>query len=78
MTVQECIDAYVYLSEQVFVPKRSRVPVVGTILAKWKMKESFDSEKLKSAIKAIISKYDKTHDPDVKLRVDDAESRCRV
>ena len=77
MTVQECIDAYVCLSEQVFVPKRSRVPVFGTALAKWNMKEGFDSEKLKEAIKAITAKYDKSHDPNVKLKID-AEPRCRM
>lgn len=77
MTVQECIDAYVHLSEQVFVPKRSRVPIVGKALAKWNMKEGFDSAKLEEAIKAITAKHEKSHDPNVKLRID-AEPRCRV
>ena len=76
MTVQECIDAYTGLSEQVFVPKKSRLPI-GKLRAKWYMKERFGSEKLKEAIKTIVAKYDKSKDPNVMLRID-AEPRCRV
>ena len=77
MTVQECIDAYIRLSEQVFVPKRSRLSLVGKAVAKWNMKETFDSEKLKKAIQESVAKYDKSQDPNVKLRIDD-EPNCRV
>ena len=77
MTVQDCIDAYIRLSELVFVPKRSRLPIVGKIKNKWYMKEAFDSEKLKEAIQNIVAEYDKSKDPDVMLRLD-TEPRCRV
>lgn len=77
MTVQDCIDAYIRLSELVFVPKRSRLPVFGKVRDKWYMKEGFDSEKLKEAIQNIVAEYDKSRDPNVMLRID-AEPRCRV
>ena len=76
MTVQDCIDAYIRLSELVFVPKRSRLPI-DKLRAKWYMKERFDSQKLKEAIKTIVAKYDKSKDPNVMLRID-PEPRCRV
>ena len=77
MTVQECIDAYIRLSEQVFVPKKSRLPIFGKVKDKWYMKEKFDSTKLKEAIQNIVVEYDKSQDPNVMLRID-AEPRCRV
>ena len=77
MTVQECIDAYIRLSEQVFVPKKSRLPIVGKLRAKWYMREGFDSEKLREAIRNIVAEYDKSKDPNVMLRID-AEPHCRV
>ena len=77
MTVQECIDAYIRLSEQVFVPKKSWVPVVGNLRAQWYMKEKFDSAKLKEAIQNIVAGYDKSKDPNAMLRID-AEPPCRV
>ena len=80
MNVQECIDAYINLSEQVFVRKKSKmqyIPVAGNAWAKWSMKSGFDSSKLEEAIKAITQNYDKVHDSNAQLKTD-IDPRCRV
>lgn len=52
MDVQSCIDAYVELSEQVFIPKKSwRLSKALDLI---RMKERFDSTKLTKAIVKII------------------------
>ena len=48
MSIDECIDAYLSLSDTIFQKKRHRVTVKGKIQGR------FDSDALKSAVKQII------------------------
>jgi len=48
MSIHECIDAYLSLSDRVFQKKRHRVSVKGGIQGR------FDSQELEQAVKEVI------------------------
>ena len=50
MTVDECIDAYVLLSDRIFQKRRHRVTIKGHVQGR------FDSDELEKAIKEIVVK----------------------
>jgi predicted metal-dependent RNase len=50
MSIDECIDAYLSLSDRIFQKKRHRVTIKGNIQGR------FDSEELARAIKEIVTR----------------------
>jgi hypothetical protein len=50
MSIDECIDAYLSLSDRIFQKKRHRVTIKGNIEGR------FDSEELARAIKEVVAK----------------------
>lgn len=50
MTIGECIDAYILLSDKVFQKKRHRVAVNG------RMQGRFDSRELEQVVKEMVTK----------------------
>ncbi len=48
MTIDECIDAYILLSDRVFQKRRHRVTIRGNVQGR------FDSDELERAIKEIV------------------------
>ena len=48
MSIDECIDAYLQLSDRIFQKKRHRVTVKGKIQGR------FDSDELERAVKEVI------------------------
>ena len=50
MTVDECIDVYVLLSDRIFQKRRHRVTIKGHVQGR------FDSDELEKAIKEIVVK----------------------
>lgn len=50
MTIDECIDAYLSLSDQIFQKKAHRVTIQGKIQGR------FDSKKLEEVIKEVVRK----------------------
>ncbi len=48
MTVNECIEAYISLSDRIFQKKKHRVTINGSIQGR------FDSEELSQAVKDIV------------------------
>jgi hypothetical protein len=72
MSVDECIDAYIKLSGEVFQKKHYfPVTVSGKVQAR------FDSEALKAAIQRIVANSDPSKDGDL-LLFDKSPSSCRV
>ena len=69
MTVDECIDAYVSLSDRVFQKRRHRVTIKGLVQGR------FDSEELKRAIKEIIVRQGLAEDA---LLKDAPDAKCKV
>ena len=69
MSIDECIDAYLQLSDRIFQKKRHRVTVKGKIQGR------FDSDELERAVKDVI----KTQGvPEDALLKDDPETACKV
>ncbi|KAL2115914.1 hypothetical protein VTJ04DRAFT_10169 [Mycothermus thermophilus] len=68
MTVDECIDAYITLSDRVFEKKAHRVTVRG------KLKGRFDSNELERAVRTIL--VNRGLDEDALLK--DLDSSCKV
>jgi hypothetical protein len=68
MSVDECIGAYLSLSDDVFHKKRHRVTIKG------KVQGRFDSEELERAVKAIVK--ERGYDEEVLLKDDPAA--CKV
>jgi hypothetical protein len=68
MSVDECIGAYLSLSDDIFHKKRHRVTVKG------KVQGRFDSEELERAVKAIVK--ERGYDEEVLLKDDPAA--CKV
>jgi hypothetical protein len=69
MTIDECINAYLSLSDRVFQKKRHRVSVKGQIQGR------FDSEELAQAVKEVIAKQGLPQDA---LLKDASETACNV
>jgi hypothetical protein len=69
MSVDECIDAYLSLSDRVFQKKRHRVTTKGSIQGR------FDSEELERAMKEIVTRQGLQEDTLLKDASDDA---CKV
>jgi hypothetical protein len=69
MTLDECIDAYISLSDEVFQKKRHRVTVKGNIQGR------FDSEKLANAVKRVIREQGLQENT---LLKDEKETSCKV
>ena len=66
MSIDECIDAYLSLSDRIFQKKRHRVTVNG------KLQGRFDSEALAQAIKEVVAKKGFQEDALLKDVSDDA------
>jgi len=77
MDVEACIDAYLQLSADVFQPKRCNINILGKAKDKVKVRERFDSEKLKQSIQTIVDKAEEDEGKDAKLRKE-ANPKCRV
>jgi hypothetical protein len=69
MTVDECIDAYVLLSDRIFQKQRHRVNLKGQVQGR------FDSDELVRAIKEIVVKQGLAEDT---LLKDDPKAKCKV
>ena len=69
MSVNECIDAYLSLSDRVFQKKRHWVTIKGSIQSR------FDSEELERAVKEVVTAQGLQEDALLKDASDDA---CKV
>lgn len=69
MSIDECIDAYLSLSDRIFQKKRHRVTVKGDIQGR------FDSDELARAVQEVISAQGLPTDT---LLKDVSESACKV
>jgi hypothetical protein len=69
MSVDECIGAYLSLSDDIFHKKRHRVTIKG------KVQGRFDSDELERAVKAIVK--ERGFEEGVLLK-DDAAAACKV
>jgi hypothetical protein len=69
MSVADCIDAYISLSDQVFRKTRHRVTINGQVQGR------FDAEKLTQAIKKVIKQQGLPEDT---LLKDVPEAACKV
>ena len=69
MSIDECISAYLLLSDRVFQKKRHRVTIKG------KVQGRFDSDELERAVKEIVIKQGL---PKETLLKDTSEDACKV
>ena len=69
MSIDDCIDAYLLLSDRVFQKKRHRVTGMGNIQGR------FDSEELARAIKEVVAAQKLKEDALLKHMSDDV---CKV
>jgi hypothetical protein len=69
MTIDDCIDAYLSLSDRVFQKERHRVTVKGNIQGR------FDSEELARAVKEVVKAQKLKEDA---LLKDDSVDACKV
>jgi hypothetical protein len=69
MTVDDCIDAYISLSDRVFQKQRHRVTIKG------KVQGRFDSDELERAIKEIVVRQGLEEDA---LLKDSPDTKCKV
>lgn len=69
MNINECIDAYLSLSDRIFQKKRHRVKINGNIQGR------FDSEELARAVKEVIAAQGLQDDT---LLKDISENTCKV
>jgi hypothetical protein len=69
MSIDECIDAYLSLSDRIFQKKRHRVTVRGNIQGR------FDSDELARAVQEVIIAQGLPEDT---LLKDVSESACKV
>lgn len=69
MSIDECIDAYLSLSDRIFQKKRHRVTAQGNIQGR------FDSEELARAVKEVVTRKGLQEDALLKDASDDA---CKV
>lgn len=69
MSIDDCIDAYLLLSDRIFQKKRHRVTVKGNIQGR------FDSEELERAIKEVVVAQGL---PENTLLKDTSDNACKV
>jgi uncharacterized protein YqgV (UPF0045/DUF77 family) len=69
MTIDECINAYLSLSDQIFQKKAHRVTIQGKIQGR------FDSNKLEQAVKEVVRKRGAPEDTLLKSAGD---ATCKV
>jgi hypothetical protein len=69
MSIDECIDAYLQLSDRIFQKKRHRVTVKGKIQGR------FDSDELERAVKEVAKGQGLQEDA---LLKDTADASCKV
>lgn len=69
MSINECIDAYLSLSDRIFQKKRHRVTIKGSIQSR------FDSEELERVVKEVVTAQGLQKDELLKDASDDA---CKV
>jgi len=69
MSINECIDAYLSLSDRVFRKKRHRVTIKGEIQGR------FDSDELARAVKEIVKRQGLQEDA---LLKDAPDASCKV
>ena len=69
MAVDECINAYVSLSDRIFQKQRHRVTVKGRVQGR------FNSNELERAVKEIVVRQGLTEDT---LLKDAPDARCKV
>jgi transcriptional regulator of met regulon len=69
MSVDQCIDAYLLLSDRIFQNKRHRVTIKGNIQGR------FDSEELARAMKEVFTAQELPEDA---LLKDISDSVCKV
>lgn len=69
MGIDDCINAYLSLSEQVFQKKRHRVSIKGNIQGR------FDSEVLVQAVKEVVTAQGFNADT---LLKDESDNACKV
>ena len=79
MTVEECIEAYLGLSERVFYTDWSSFNWMKWIDWQFNVRPRFSSSKLEQAIKEIIIEYDEneTGDGNSELRIEN-DPACKV
>ncbi len=69
MTVDECIDAYVSLSDTIFQKRRHRITIKGHVQGR------FDSDELEKAIKEIVIRKGLEENA---LLQDSRDAKCKV
>ena len=69
MSIEECIDAYLSLSDRIFEKKKHRVTTKGNIQGR------FDSEELARAVKEVVTRQGLQEDALLKAAPDNA---CKV
>ena len=69
MAVDECINAYVSLSDRIFQKQRHRVTIKGRVQGR------FDSDELERAIKEIVLRQGLAEDT---LLKDTPDGKCKV
>jgi hypothetical protein len=69
MSIDECINAYLSLSDRIFQKKRHRVTIKGKIQGR------FDSEELARAVKEVIKEQGLEEDA---LLKDSPEAACKM
>jgi hypothetical protein len=75
MSIEECIDAYLQISKEVFQPKRSWLNWPAKVKDILNLGEQFDSKKLEAKIKDIVKKSGES--VDAMLKIED-NPKCRV
>ena len=75
MDIEDCITAYLQISEEVFQPRRRSLNFLGKANDALKVRGRFNSEALKKGIQRSVVQAGE--DRDVKLKVE-AKPKCRV
>ena len=69
MSISDCIDAYLSLSDRIFQKKKHRVTIKGSIQGR------FDSDELGQAIKEVVKTQKLQEDA---LLKDESDNTCKV
>jgi patatin-like phospholipase/acyl hydrolase len=75
MNIEDCITAYLQLSQEVFQPRRRSLNFLGKANDVLRVRGRFDSEALRKGIQRVV--MEAGEDGDAKLKVED-EPKCRV